>query len=246
MFGKISGSSSRLNSVDHNETYGRYLLESIIKDRKIETGVDLGCGGGDDLAIIRKYNPKAELFGIDFNLQNRNKLKNLNINPFVINIEKDKLPFTDEAIDFIIANQVLEHTKEIFWINHEVFRCLKKGGIFFLGVPNVLSFHNRLLMLCGYHPTCCKNISAHVRIFSKKDVNLFYKSIGNNFCKIDKVYGSQFYPFPKKVARFLSKVFPSLAVANFYVIIKTDDYNGEFLKWPKKNSLESNYFLGLN
>lgn len=246
MFKKVSGSSSRLNYVDHNETYGRYLLENIVKDRKIKIGVDLGCGGGDDLALIRKYNLEAELYGIDFNLQNKDKLNNLNIKPFVIDIEKDKLPFANESIDFIIANQVLEHTKEIFWINHEVFRCLKKGGMFFLGVPNILSFHNRILMLFGYHPTCCKNISAHVRVFSKRDVDLFYKVIGNDFCKIDKVYGSQFYPFSKRIARCLSKIFPSLAVANFYIIIKTGDYNREFLEWPKKNSLESNYFLGLN
>ena len=244
MYNNISGSSSRLTFVDHNETYGRNILKKVIKNVEIYKCVDIGCGCGDDLSIIKKYNPRAEIFGVDFGLWNEDRLKQIGIKPIIVNIEKEQLPFENEFIDFIIANQVLEHTKEIFWINHEIFRCLKKGGTFFLGVPNVLSLHNRLLMLFGYHPTCCKNISAHVRIFSKKDVNLFYRAIGSDFCKIDKIYGSQFYPFSKNISRFLSKIFPSLAVANFYVITKTGDYNNEFIEWPKKNKLETNYFLG--
>ena len=240
----ISGSSSRLNFVDHNETYGRHILEKVIKNKDIKVCVDIGCGGCQDLLIIRENNPKAELFGIDFAFKDINKFNDLAVKPCVLNIEKDKLPFNDKSVDFIIANQVLEHTKEIFWINNEIFRWLKIGGIFFLGVPNVLSLHNRIGMLFGCHPTCCKNISAHVRVFSKKDVSLFYKSIGNDFCDIEKVYGSQFYPFSKNIARFLSILFPSLAVANFYVIKKTGEYEGEFVKWPKENSLETNYFLG--
>jgi ubiquinone/menaquinone biosynthesis C-methylase UbiE len=245
MYKNISGSSSRLNFVDHNETYGRNILKKVIKNIEINKCVDIGCGCGDDLSIIKKYNPKAEIFGVDFGLWNEDRLKQRGIKPIVVNIEKDKLPFEDESVDFIIANQVLEHTKEIFWINHEIFRCLKKDGVFFMGVPNVLSLHNRILMLCGYHPTCCKNISAHVRVFSKKDVFLFYNKIGGNFCKIEKYYGAQFYPFSKKIARFLSNFFPSLAVANFYVIKKNGGYNNEFLKWTQENQLETNYFLGL-
>ena len=38
------------------------------------------------------------------------------------NIERDDLPLADGQADLIIANQVLEHTKEIFWIFHEVSR----------------------------------------------------------------------------------------------------------------------------
>ncbi|WP_219884784.1 methyltransferase domain-containing protein [Merismopedia glauca] len=54
------------------------------------------------------------------------------------NIENQVFPFADETIDFVIANQVIEHTKEIYWINHEIFRTLKVGGYLWLGVPNVL------------------------------------------------------------------------------------------------------------
>lgn len=44
----------------------------------------------------------------------------------VANIERDSLPLADGQADLIIANQILEHTKEIFWIFHEVSRSLKR------------------------------------------------------------------------------------------------------------------------
>ncbi|MDD5071525.1 MAG: class I SAM-dependent methyltransferase [Patescibacteria group bacterium] len=230
--------------VDHNETYGRHILEKVAKDIKIIKCVDIGCGNGDDLSIIKRCHPEAELFGVDFGSWNREKLESLGIKHISADIEKDKLPFEDESIDFIIANQVLEHTKEIFWINHEIFRCLKVNGVFFMGAPNLLSLHNRFLMALGWHPTGNKLISAHVRVFSKKDVAFFYRSIGASFCRIEQFRGSQFYPFPKTIARFLSGLFPSLAFANFYVIKKHNLYKKEFINWPKYAQLETNYFTG--
>lgn len=242
----IPGSASRLTTVDHNETYGRHILEKIVKQVEISKCIDIGCGNGNDLSIVKKHHPRAELFGVDFGLWNGEALKSLNIKQISLNIEHNKLPFENESVDFIIANQILEHTKEIFWINHEVFRCLKVDGIFFLGVPNLLSLHNRILMMLGYHPTCNKSISAHVRVFSKKDVTSFYREIGSSFCGVEKFFGSQFYPFPRAIARVLSNVFPAMAVTSFYVIRKIDAYKTEFIDWPHYAKLETNYFTGKN
>lgn len=184
------------------------------------------------------------MFGIDFGDWNSEELKKLNIKPLSVNIEIESLPFDNNSMDFIIANQVLEHTKEVFWINHQIFRCLKVGGYLFLGVPNILSLHNRILMAVGYHPTQHKLTSAHVRPFSKKDVFSFYKDIGSSFCKIDCFWGAQFYPFPKQMARILSCVFPNLSFSIFFLIQKTAEYKTAFIEWPKKAQLETNYFTG--
>ncbi|OQB43733.1 MAG: hypothetical protein BWY03_00613 [Parcubacteria group bacterium ADurb.Bin159] len=241
----IPGSRSRLTIiVDQNETYGRHILKKIAPCVEISKCLDIGCGGGEDLSIIKQCHPYAELFGIDCHTQNREKLKSQNIKFIPLNIENDKLPFENESFDFIIANQILEHVKEIFWINHEIFRCLKVGGTLFIGVPNLLSWHNRLLMAMGFHPTSSKLISAHIRVFSKRDVKLFYHSIGNSFCKLEHFYGAQFYPFPKIAARFFAKIFPSLAFSSFYIIKKTNKYHHEFIKWPEYAQLQTNYFVG--
>lgn len=240
----IPGSSSRLTIVDHNETYGRHLLENFIKDERVNECLDLGCGTGADLEIVKSYNSNANLYGVDFGLWNAEILREKGIKPIALNIEIEKLPFKDNSLDLIIANQIIEHTKEIFWINHEIFRCLKPGGTLILAMPNVLSLHNRILMLFGFHPTCNKSISAHVRVFSKRDVYEFYKTIGDKFTKIVKHSGSQFYPFPKVISRPLSAVFPNLAFTSFYVIKKTGKYTSEFIDWPGYAKLETNFYTG--
>ena len=240
----IPGSTSRLTIVDHNETYGRHILEKIVINKKLKNCVDIGCGNGADLSIVSKLHPECELFGIDFEIDNFEEFKSKNITRLSVNIETEPLPFKDGSIDFIIANQIFEHTKEIFWINHEIFRSLKVGGYLFLGVPNILSLHNRLLMLLGFHPTQHKLTSAHVRPFSKKDVINFYQNIGNDFCEIKGFWGSQFYPFPKPIARLLSRFFPNFSFSIFFLIQKTDIYENSFIKWPEIAHLETNYFTG--
>jgi hypothetical protein len=144
----------------------------------------------------------------------------------------------------VIANQVLEHTKQVFFINHEIFRTLKVRGNLYLGVSNVLSLHNRLLGLAGVHPTRAKLISGRVRVFSKKDVIFFYETIAGGFTALEGFWGAQFYPFPRRIARPLANFLPSLAVSIFFLIRKTAAYEDEFIDWLSKAELETNFFRG--
>ena len=85
---------------------------------------------------------------------------------------------------------MIDHHEKMSWINHKIFRTLRIGGYLYLGVPNVLSFHNRLLGFFGVHPTSAKLISAHVRVFSKNDTINFYNNIASRFTYIEKFSGS--------------------------------------------------------
>jgi len=245
MFKKVvPGTVSRLTIVDHAETYGRHLLRKASRGGDIVQCVDLGCGAGDDLMIVRDNHPRARCFGIDYGLWNKDALQERGITPISANIEHEALPFAEETLDFVIMNQVLEHMKEIFWVNHEVFRTLKVGGWLYLGVPNVLSLHNRLLGLLGIHPTSAKMISGHVRVFSKADTLLFYREIAGSFAAVRQFYGSQFYPFPKTIARLLAAALPSCAFSIFFLIQKTGHYRGEFVERLARVPLETNFFVG--
>jgi ubiquinone/menaquinone biosynthesis C-methylase UbiE len=236
----IPGTRSRLAMVDHEETYGRTIIDQIVQKMTIHNALDLGCGKGADLHIIKKHHPQACLTGID----TQDYCDTNGIQRILMDIEKDTIPYTSESMDIVIANQILEHVKEIYWIHHEVFRVLNVGGVFLIGVPNVLACHNRILGIFGGHPTCAKLISAHVRIFSKKDTFLFYHEIAAKFSKIVGFYGAQFYPFPQKISRILARRFPTLAVTNFYLIQKTAPYNDEFLTYRQRIPIETNYYLG--
>lgn len=238
------GTSSRLRTVDHGETYGRHILAAIAPTLSISTCVDLGCGAGADLGIVQASHPQAQCYGVDFGDWNAAALRQKNITPLAVNIEAEPLPLADESMDLVIANQVLEHTKEVFWINHEIFRVLRVGGHLYLGVPNVLSLHNRLLGLAGVHPTSCKLLSAHVRPFSKDDTLLFYREVAGSCTTMAGFYGAQFYPFPRSLARPLARLFPAAAFSIFFLIQKTAPYQGEFIHHLSQITLETNFFRG--
>jgi len=144
----------------------------------------------------------------------------------------------------VIANQILEHTKELFWIAHEVSRILRKGGHFIVGVPNLASAHNRLLLAFGRQPTCIRSYSAHVRGFTKGDLLSFLESgfPGGYDCR--KTAGSNFYPFPAPVARPLAKLLPNLAVTFFLLLRKQLPYTGAFLVAPSREQFETPFYVG--
>jgi hypothetical protein len=73
--------------------------------------------------------------------------------------------------------------------------------------------------------------------------------INKQFCKFVDLGcggGAQFYPFPSSIARILSKFFPSSSFSIFFLMKKTKEYKSQFIQYPKKASLETNFFIGHN
>jgi SAM-dependent methyltransferase len=194
--------------------------------------------------VVRQFHPYAELIAVEGGTEYAQSLTRKADKICVTNIERDPLPLADGQADLIIANQVLEHTKEIFWIFHEVFRSLKVGGHFLIGVPNVCSLHNRALLMIGRQPTQHKLCSAHVRPFSKQDTLAFLNACHPGGYKLAQFRGAQFYPFPQRLARLLAGAFPTLAFTIFFLIQKTGEYHDEFATYPVRAHLETNFWTG--
>jgi len=237
--------------VDKNLNYGRDVIKGFAeKLNKYSNVLDIGAGSGIDLlcyreAVKKKGEGKVELLALEAYPSNLEKLKKNNINAFNIDLERERFPFDDNSLDVVSANQILEHTKEFFWIMHEVTRVLKVGGCFVIGVPNLASLHNRLLLLVGNQPTCIKVNSAHVRGFTKNGLIDSIDSIWNNGFKLIDFKGSNFYPFPPFLAKPLSKIFPNASTCIFLMLEKTKEYSEkDFLIYPVDNKLETNYYLG--
>jgi len=141
----------------------------------------------------------------------------------------------------IIANQILEHVKEIFWIWHEISRVLRIGGKLIIGIPNLASLHNRLLLLFGKQPACIKCYSAHIRGYTFEDIMKFQKTCWGGY-RLLNFKGSNFYPFPLPLSLFLSKIFPKMAVSIFLLLKKEKEYKGEFISYLQKARLETKFF----
>ncbi|MEQ9366261.1 MAG: class I SAM-dependent methyltransferase [Leptospirales bacterium] len=205
--------------------------------------LDLGCGHGTDLKNIRDEietraepsgerevalpaGPAVELHGVESYPPYVAECRAAGIQTHALNIERDRFPGPEDSYDVIVANQILEHTKEIFWIFAEVARLLKPGGHFIAGVPNLASFHNRLLLLAGQQPTQIKSMSAHVRGFTKPDMREFAETGG--LFRLTAFRGSNFYPLPPILSKPLARIFPTLAWGSFYLLQRTNA-RGSFL-----------------
>jgi SAM-dependent methyltransferase len=243
--GKMTVHHRLTGLVDHGETYGSHIVCKMISSLPpVAHALDIGAGGGRDLECLRKAHPAAKTTAIELNPNYIDVLKLRGNRTISLDIEAERLPFPDQALDLVIANQILEHTKEVFWIFHEITRVLKPGGYLLIGVPNVLSLHNRVLSIFGRHPTQHKLLSAHVRPFSKADTIQFLNGCFPDGYKLKQFAGAQFYPLPRPAARAMASLFPNAAFSIFFLFKKTREYEGEFAAYPIFAQLETNYFTG--
>jgi ubiquinone/menaquinone biosynthesis C-methylase UbiE len=212
----------KLNKIiDRSLNYGRDRISefvSCIDNKGHKRILDIGAGHGDDLLIVKKFNPHAECNGIEIYEPYAEELRKKEIVVYSLNIEYDQYPFNPESIDLVIANQIIEHVKEIFWMFHEISRILKTGGSLIVGVPNLAAFHNRLLLLSGKQPSCIQNNSAHVRGYTRHDFLNFLNTCFRDGYNLRAFRGSNFYPFPKLIAEPLSKIFQKSAWIIFFLL----------------------------
>lgn len=235
--------------INRSLNYGRHLIRKFLHDAAPYGSVlDLGAGHGTDLEIAREVCPNSALVAVEVHPPYVAALEDRAIKVLPLNIERDTFPLPSESLDVVIANQVLEHTKEVFWIFHEVTRTLKVGGRFIIGVPNLASLHNRVLLSIGRQPSPIKTASAHVRGFTKPDLLHFisecFPAGGDGGYRLVSWGGSNFYPLPPLLAKPLARALPGLAWGLFLVLEKTHPYKNEFIEYPVSRKLETNFWCG--
>lgn len=240
LFAKFIKNTEELN-------YGRGIVvrwstEKILNSKESFRILDLGLGVGTDIKNIRaKLDPrKVEYYGLETDssyISHSRKIAKV----FKIDIEHQKIPAANAYFDIVIANQIIEHTKEIFWIFSEISRVLKPKGIVIVGIPNLASFHNRILLLLGLQPSCIEILGPHVRGITKDGFKRFIET--GKFYKVLKIAGSNFYPFPAPLAKLLARIFPNFSVGLFFLIERTNK-KGSYISILEKNSFETPYFKG--
>lgn len=96
----------------------------FIKTSNIKNVLDVGCGNGFLLEMIRKNFSNIKIKGIDIekNLLKSCKNKGLNVKRGnILNI-----PFNDASFDLIIAKDVIEHVKDNYRAIQELIRVSRK------------------------------------------------------------------------------------------------------------------------
>ena len=237
----------RLKSGTEELNYGR---EIIARWARLHFGdaagrgsvLDIGVGHGDDLLNIRRScATPLDLHGIECYPPNVKLAEQRGILVQSLDIERERFPYPDASFDLVVANQVIEHTKEIFFIFSEISRVLKNGGLAIVGVPNLGALHNRIALLLGLQPPAIRVLGPHVRGFTRSGLAEFVVTGG--FFDLEEFAGSNFYPLPRPVSQWMARTFPGLAVGSFYKLRRTNQ-GGSFVEALDERFFETPYYRG--
>jgi SAM-dependent methyltransferase len=206
-----------------NENYGRHIILKWGKEYDHGTPtcvrlLDVGVGVGNDIEALRNAGVGiAAIMGLDYGRTDTRRLPYCDYR--TVNIETDRIPAMDKQFDIVLANQVLEHCKEIPWIMHEIARVSKPGALVLIGVPNMACWYNRLFLLFGIQPASMEVLGPHVRGFCRGSMTAFLEATG--MFKVEDVRGSNVPPLPVWLSRRVGWWFPSLANCNIYKVRRT-------------------------
>jgi len=240
---------ARLKSGTEELNYGREIIAGMaMRQCERSTGgplrvLDLGLGSGADLENVRSALKDRELVlcGVDSHEPNVRRGRERGVDVVSLDIEREALPYADASVDLVVANQVLEHTKEIFWIVSEVSRVLKPGGAFLAGVPNLASLHSRVMLALGMQPSPVDVLGPHVRGFTRGGFKQFIEAGG--YFEVAEVKGGNFYPLPRSLARVAARLLPGLSVSLFMRCTRTSR-QGRFVEVLDQRFFETPFFRG--
>lgn len=99
--------------------------------------LDVGCGGGDLLRMIREVSsPGTRFFGLDISEKLCEIARKNNPDAEIVKGDAESLPYKDNTFDFVFMTEALEHMLDHKKAVMEVGRVLKPDGIFVVTVPN--------------------------------------------------------------------------------------------------------------
>jgi SAM-dependent methyltransferase len=108
------------------------------------TGLDLGCGDGKLMRILRDAaGAFPTLVGADIDPLETRDAAASGVYQRVHTVPGDRIPEPDASFDFAFSNSVLEHIDDIEPVLAEVARLLRPGGVFVFTVPGA-GFHDCL------------------------------------------------------------------------------------------------------
>jgi 2-polyprenyl-3-methyl-5-hydroxy-6-metoxy-1,4-benzoquinol methylase len=184
------------------------------------TLLDVGCSRGGATADYAAA-CGAQPSGVEIFAESVEAARRRGMEVAMVDLESERLPFGDQSMDIVIANQVFEHLKNVWLPLEEIFRVMSPGGHLIFSVPNLASVHNRLLLLLGRQPSSIRTLGPHVRGFTYREAESLIGLEGA--FHIERRLGVGFYPLSPRWARALARLWPRGSHTIVLVARKTRD-----------------------
>jgi len=158
-----------------------------------------------------------ELYGADISSVNFKLDKNI-YNFSQINANKE-LPYVDNFFDVIISSETIEHVQNPIFFLEELYRILKKDGIFILTTPNVETIFSKIYFLLTWwlagHTYNDYIWNGHITILTSQLIDRFTNKIW--FKSVNKTYNSFYIPWLRLFSRnlWINKLFGCVSIYKF-------------------------------
>lgn len=150
-------------------------MPSYVKNGKI---LDIGCGIGDTLELLKKLG--WEVYGIDIDKNAISIGKKRGLNNLELGTYKDLTGYPNNYFDAIRLYHVIEHLDDPSACLNLIRRKLKKNGELIMGTPNVESLVSKIFKSCWYN----LDSPRHLFIFSPSTLR---KSAEKNGFFVNKI-----------------------------------------------------------
>jgi 2-polyprenyl-3-methyl-5-hydroxy-6-metoxy-1,4-benzoquinol methylase len=163
------------NSQRIYKNVGNAPLLALLDDR-VRRVLDVGCGAGDNAALLKSRYPGCEIFGITYSAAEAQIARRTMTACWVADIEAD-LPAEIAAMQFdtIIFSHVLEHLRDPGVIVSRFTGLLQNGGAAIIAVPNTLSYAMRWRFLRGDFEYESEGVldDTHLRFFTYRTADRY-------------------------------------------------------------------------
>ena len=131
--------------------------------------LDVGCGAGDNAALVKAGNPGCDIFGITHSCPEADLAKKYLTHCWTFDIE-NHFPegLARQSFDALLFSHVLEHLRDPAEVLARFTSLVRRGGEVLIAVPNILSWRMRVQFVLGrfeYEQTGVLD-DTHLRFFT--------------------------------------------------------------------------------
>jgi ubiquinone/menaquinone biosynthesis C-methylase UbiE len=136
------------------ETFYRHQMNELGKISDFKRVLDVGCGTGTQIILIKKNFPAVEVSGLDIDTEiltiARKKISKSGFDIGLIKASASVLPFGDNSFECVQSSLIFHHLsrKEKIQAMSEIFRVLRPGGYFTLA--DIGRPHTRLMRFFSF------------------------------------------------------------------------------------------------
>ena len=188
--------------------------------------LDLGCDDGAWTEELRGRlgMPSENVFGLELVAERAELARARGFDVRVGDLD-ETWPFEDASVDFVHANQVIEHVRRLDHFVTELKRVLRPEGKAIICTENLASWHNIAALALGYQPFSLTNVSTtrpignrfalhggdppgeepwqHVHVLTLTSLSDVFDAHG---LVVENTWGAGYQPFPRRLAHALARI----------------------------------------